>query len=89
MRAIAISEFGGPDRLQVAELPDPLVGPDTVLLRVRAAGINPADYKVRQGNLAGRFPHFFPLIPGWDAAGVVEAVGPAVIAFEPGDEVYG
>ncbi|MEY2534540.1 MAG: hypothetical protein QOF29_2450 [bacterium] len=89
MRAIAITEFGGPDRLQVAELPDPLVGPDTVLLRVRAAGINPVDYKVRQGNLAGRFPHFFPLIPGWDAAGVVEAVGPAVVAFEPGDEVYG
>jgi NADPH:quinone reductase-like Zn-dependent oxidoreductase len=59
-----------------------------VLIRVRAAGINPVDYKVRQGNLAGRIPHSFPLIPGWDAAGVVEQVGPAVTDIAPGDEVY-
>jgi NADPH:quinone reductase-like Zn-dependent oxidoreductase len=89
MRAIAISEFGGAERLHVTDLPDPLVGPDTVRLRVHAAGVNPVDYKMCHGNLAGRFPHFFPLIPGWDAAGVVEAVGPAVVGFEPGDEVYG
>ena len=89
MRAIAITEFGGADRLQVTDLPEPLVGPDSVLVRVRAAGVNPVDYKMRQGNLAERFPHFFPLIPGWDAAGVVERVGPAVTDFEPGDEVYG
>jgi NADPH:quinone reductase-like Zn-dependent oxidoreductase len=88
MRAIAITEFGGADRLQATELDDPLVGPDSVLIRVRAAGINPVDYKVRQGNLAGRIPHVFPLIPGWDAAGVVEQVGPAVTDFGPGDEVY-
>jgi NADPH:quinone reductase-like Zn-dependent oxidoreductase len=77
MRAVAITEFGGPDRLQVLDLPEPLVGPDTVRLRVRAAGVDPVDHKMRQGNLAGRFPHFFPLILGWDAAGVVEFVGPA------------
>jgi NADPH:quinone reductase-like Zn-dependent oxidoreductase len=88
MRAIAITEFGGSDRLHETEVDDPLVGPDSVLIRVRAAGINPVDYKVRQGNLAGRIPHFFPLIPGWDAAGVVEQVGPAVTDFAPGDEVY-
>jgi NADPH:quinone reductase-like Zn-dependent oxidoreductase len=89
MRAIAITDFGGPDRLQVLDLPEPLVGPDTVRIRVRAAGVNPVDHKMRQGNLAGRFPHFFPLILGWDAAGVVESVGPAVVGFAPGDEVYG
>jgi NADPH:quinone reductase-like Zn-dependent oxidoreductase len=88
MRAIAITEFGGADRLHQTEVDDPLVGPDSVLIRVRAAGINPVDYKVRQGNLAGRIPHSFPLIPGWDAAGVVEQVGPAVTDIAPGDEVY-
>jgi NADPH:quinone reductase-like Zn-dependent oxidoreductase len=88
MRAMAITEFGGADRLQPTDLPDPLVGPDSVLIRVRAAGINPVDYKIRQGNLAERIPHVFPVVPGWDAAGVVEQVGPAVTAFAPGDEVY-
>ena len=88
MRAMAITEFGGADRLQPTELDDPLLGPDSVLIRVRAAGINPVDYKMRQGNLAGRIPHVFPVIPGWDAAGVVEQVGPAVTDFAPGDEVY-
>ncbi|HEX2102464.1 MAG TPA: NADP-dependent oxidoreductase [Solirubrobacteraceae bacterium] len=88
MRAIAITEFGGADRLRPTDLDDPLVGPDSVLIRVRAAGINPVDYKIRQGNLAGRIPHFFPLVPGWDAAGVVEQVGPAVTEFAPGDEVF-
>jgi NADPH:quinone reductase-like Zn-dependent oxidoreductase len=89
MRAIAITEFGGSDRLTPTDVDDPLVGPDSVLVRVRAAGINPVDYKVRQGHVATRIPHFFPLIPGWDAAGVVEQVGPAVTEFAPGDEVYG
>jgi NADPH:quinone reductase-like Zn-dependent oxidoreductase len=88
MRAMAITEFGGPDRLQPTELDDPIVGPDSVLIRVRAAGINPVDYKIRQGNLAGRIPHVLPVIPGWDAAGIVEQVGPAVTSFSPGDEVY-
>jgi NADPH:quinone reductase-like Zn-dependent oxidoreductase len=88
MRAIAISEFGGADRLEWTEVDDPLVGPDSVLIRVRAAGINPVDYKIREGNLTGRIPHVLPVIPGWDVAGVVEQVGPAVTEFAPGDEVY-
>jgi NADPH:quinone reductase-like Zn-dependent oxidoreductase len=60
-----------------------------VLVRVRAAGVNPVDYKMREGRLAGAFPFHFPVILGWDAAGVVEQVGPAVTWFRPGDEVYG
>ncbi|QGN47472.1 zinc-binding dehydrogenase [Micromonospora sp. WMMC415] len=69
------------------ELPDPPVVPDVVLVRVRAAGVNPVDWKVREGYLAGAFPSHFPLVPGWDAAGVVAAVGPAVTGFAVGDEV--
>lgn len=88
MRAIALREFGGNDRLELTEVDDPKVGPDFVLIRVRAAGLNPVDWKVREGSLAGRFPHVFPVVPGWDAAGVVEEVGPAVTGFAPGDEVF-
>ena len=65
------------------------MAPDGVLVRVRAAGLNPVDWKVREGRLAGRFPYRFPVILGWDAAGVVEDVGPAVTWFRPGDPVYG
>lgn len=87
MRAAAISEFGGPEVINVTDLPKPLVGPDIVLIRTAAAGLNPADYKIRQGRMTNRYPHHFPIILGWDVAGVVEAVGPAVTAFKPGDRV--
>jgi NADPH:quinone reductase-like Zn-dependent oxidoreductase len=86
MRAAAIDAWGQEPR--VRELEDPPVGPDTVLVRVRAAGVNPVDWKIVEGRLAGGFRHAFPLVPGWDAAGVVEAVGPAVTRFAPGDEVW-
>lgn len=87
MRAMAIESFGGPEEIREAELDAPLVGPDSVLIRVAAAGVNPVDTKIRQGALAGAFPHFFPLIPGWDAAGTVEAVGPAVVELGVGEPV--
>ncbi|MCI4062011.1 NADP-dependent oxidoreductase [Micromonospora sp. R77] len=89
MKAIAIDAYGPAETLTLRELPDPPVGPDTVLVRVRAAGVNPVDWKVRDGHLAGALPTHFPLVPGWDAAGVVEAVGPAVTGFAVGDEVIG
>jgi NADPH:quinone reductase-like Zn-dependent oxidoreductase len=89
MRAVAIRGWGGRDRLELLDLEPPPVAPDGVLVRVRAAGLNPVDWKVREGRLAGGFPACFPVILGWDAAGVVEKVGPAVTWFEPGDEVYG
>jgi len=88
MKAIAIDRFGGPEQMTVHDLPDPEVGPDSVLIAARAAGVNPVDFKIRAGNLEGAFPHHFPLILGWDVAGVVEAVGPAVGGFAVGDEVY-
>ena len=85
---MAINEFGGSDRVELMDLPDPKVGPDTVRIAVRAAGLNPVDYKVREGYLEPAFPTRFPLILGWDAAGVVESVGPAVVGLKAGDEVY-
>src|SRR3954464_11855416 len=89
MRAIAVNRWGGRDALELVDVAPPPVAPDGVLLRVRAAGVNPVDYKVREGKLAGGFPFHFPVIPGWDAAGVVEEVGPAVTWFKPGDRAYG
>jgi NADPH:quinone reductase-like Zn-dependent oxidoreductase len=90
MRGIAYDRFGGPEVLTLRDdLPEPPVGPDTVLVRSRAAGVNPVDIGIREGHLAGLFPHRFPIVPGWDVAGVVEAVGPAVHDLAPGDEVFG
>ena len=89
MKAIALDEFGGPEVLSLREVPDPVVGPDYVLVQVRAAGVNPVDFKIRRGFLRGAFPHHTPLIPGWEVAGVVAAAGPAVTRFAEGDEVYG
>ena len=89
MRAITYTEFGGPEVLTHGETDDPTVGPDTVLVRVRASSVNPVDWKVREGYLAGAIDTVFPVVPGWDVAGVVEAVGPAITEFAVGDEVYG
>jgi NADPH:quinone reductase-like Zn-dependent oxidoreductase len=60
-----------------------------VLVAVHAAGVNPVDLAIRAGYLASAYPHHFPIIPGWDVAGVVEQAGPAVVGFAPGDEVFG
>ncbi len=90
MRGIAYDGFGDVDVLRLREdLPEPPVGLDTVLVRVHAAGVNPVDMGIRAGRLQTFYPHHFPIIPGWDVAGVVEAAGPAVVAFAPGDEVFG
>jgi NADPH:quinone reductase-like Zn-dependent oxidoreductase len=86
---MAVAEWGGADKLQLVERDPPPVAPDGVRVRVRAAGLNPVDWKLREGRLASAFPHHFPVIPGWDAAGEVDAVGPAVTWFRPGDAVYG
>jgi NADPH:quinone reductase-like Zn-dependent oxidoreductase len=89
MRAIAVNRWGGREALELVDVEPPPVAPDGVLIRVKAASLNPVDYKVREGALAGAFPFHFPVILGWDAAGVVEKVGPAVTWFRPGDAVYG
>jgi len=87
MRAIAEEEFGGP--LALMNLPIPEIGTDEVLIRVRAAGVNPFDWKVADGVLKDEKEHHFPLILGFDAAGVVERVGADVTRLSEGEEVYG
>ena len=87
MRAIAENEFGGPVTLM--SLPIPEIGADEVLIRVRAAVVNPFDWKVADGALKDEKEHRFPLILGFDAAGVVERVGAGVTRLFEGDEVYG
>jgi NADPH:quinone reductase-like Zn-dependent oxidoreductase len=90
VKAIAMNQYGGPDVLKLAtDAPEPKVGPDFVLVRAKAAGVNPVDWKVREGLLDGLFQTDFPVILGWDVAGVVERTGPAVSEFSPGDEVIG
>ena len=90
MRAAIYDRYGSAEVLEVREVADPPVGPDTVLIRTKATSVNPVDWKVREGYLQGAFPHHLPIIPGWDVAGVVEAVGPAVrTGLEVGDEVFG
>src|SRR3978361_522941 len=90
MRGMAYDRFGDESVLRLrTDLPDPPVGPDTVLVAVHAAGVNPVDMSIRAGHLAGAFPHHFPIVPGWDVAGIIEAAGPAVVNFAPGDEVFG
>jgi NADPH:quinone reductase-like Zn-dependent oxidoreductase len=89
MKAITYHEYGGPERLTVAEVPDPKVGPGEVLIRVKAAGVNPVDWKLATGGLDAVMPTYFPVTPGWDVAGVVEAQGMDAGDFEVGDEVIG
>jgi NADPH2:quinone reductase len=86
MRAIRVHRFGGPDVLELREVPDPVPGPGEVLIRTRAAGVNPVDTYIRSGRYA-RLPEL-PYTPGWDGAGTVEAVGEGVTRLRPGDRVY-
>jgi NADPH2:quinone reductase len=86
MRALLMTATGGPEVLELGELPEPEVaGEHDVRVRLRAAGINPVDYKLRS---YGTFARSLPVILGCDGAGVVEATGPAVTRVRPGDEVY-
>jgi NADPH:quinone reductase-like Zn-dependent oxidoreductase len=90
VRAAVYDRFGDESVLRIVDdHPVPPVGPDVVLVRAHAAGVNPVDLTIRSGGLAAAYPHHFPITPGWDLSGVVERVGPAVVDFAPGDEVFG
>lgn len=88
MKAVAIHAFGGPEVLALADLPRPKTERGEVLVRTLAAGVNPVDWKVREGSLSPLIPHGFPLIPGWDVAGVVEELGEGCQRFRKGDRVF-
>ncbi len=87
MRAAFYDSYGDVDVLQTGELPDPRVGPGEALVEVRAVSINPVDWKVMAGGLDALMEVRFPVVPGWDVAGVVRAVGPDTPEVAVGDHV--
>jgi NADPH:quinone reductase-like Zn-dependent oxidoreductase len=89
MKAIRIHNYGGPEVLKYEDAPRPQPQAGEVLVRVHAAGVNPIDWKVREGDMKELWPHTFPLILGWDLSGVVEELGPGVSQFKVDDEIYG
>lgn len=88
MKAMAITAYGGPEQLRMMELPTPVPGEDEVLIEVVYGSVNPVDWKIREGQLKDRLPNVFPIIPGWDAAGTVKAVGASVTRFKGGERVF-
>ncbi|WP_043624852.1 NADP-dependent oxidoreductase [Nonomuraea candida] len=89
MRAITQDSFGGPEVLHLTDVPRPVPLPTEILVRVHAAGVNPVDWKTRQGSGMAHVLGAPPFVLGWDVSGVVEEVGFGVTTVEPGDEVYG
>jgi NADPH:quinone reductase-like Zn-dependent oxidoreductase len=89
MRAVRFDEYGGVDRLYVADIPTPEPGPGEVVVEVRAAGLNPGETMIREGLLHERWPASFPSGQGTDFAGVVTAIGAGVSTVEVGAEVAG
>ncbi|MFF9778782.1 NADP-dependent oxidoreductase [Streptomyces sp. NPDC013978] len=89
MRAVVARRHGGPEALELMEIDKPELGDGSVLIRAKAAGVNPVDWHVVAGHLNSILEVSLPLVPGFDVAGVIEAVGPGVTEFTVGDEVFG
>ena len=89
IQAIQAHNYGGPEVLVLENAPRPEPNADQVLIRLRAAGVNPADWKYRSGAFKQFVPLTFPWTPGMEGSGIVEAVGANVTALKKGDEVYG
>ena len=89
MKAIRIHEYGPPEVMALEEAPDPTPEPGEIVIAVEAAGVNPADYKFRNGSLAAFFPKQMPYVPGMDVAGRVIELGEGVTGFDVGDRVFG
>ncbi|MFE7565362.1 NADP-dependent oxidoreductase [Streptomyces sp. NPDC057539] len=89
MQAIVFEEFGGPDVLHVKEITEPHAGPGEIRVAVKAAGVNPMDYKIRHGWMEQAFATPLPAVPGLEIAGVVDEVGAGVTDVAVGDDVLG
>ncbi len=89
MFAVRMHSYGGPEVLKYEESLSPKPAAGEILIKVHAAGVNPVDWKVREGYLRETVHHRLPLIPGWDFSGVVASVGPRTQKFAEGDEVFG
>jgi NADPH:quinone reductase-like Zn-dependent oxidoreductase len=88
MKAKTIRHYGGPEVLTLEEVGRPEPGEHELVIRVRAAGVNPIDWKVREGEMKESGFHQLPLIPGWDVSGEIDQVGAGVTRFAVGDAVY-
>jgi NADPH:quinone reductase-like Zn-dependent oxidoreductase len=89
MKRISFAEFGGPDVLRLVDAEEPHAGPGRIRIAVRAAGVNPVDWRIREGQILGAHPTELPAGVGLDAAGVVDEVGEGVEGVEAGDHVFG
>src|SRR5687767_3460048 len=89
MKAILIRSFGGPEVMEYAEVPEPMPGPNEVVVEVHAASVNPADLKMRDGSMNQYGALKLPRILGRDFSGVIAAVGPGISDLRPGDAVFG
>lgn len=87
MKAAFYDRYGGPEVLRYGDVPEPKLAQTSVLIKVRAAALNPADMALQAGLGDSIMETWFPVIPGWDVAGVVQQVGAGVSEFQPGDEV--
>src|SRR5271154_869419 len=88
MKAVRLHEYGGPENLKFdADVPDPELGADSILIEASATSVNPIDWKVRSGARQKDFPLALPAILGKDVRGVVHAVGSNIRTFKPGDRV--
>jgi len=88
MKAFAFKKYGGPDVAEIREVPKPVAAADELLIRVEAAGLNPVDFKIREGKLKVIQGLSFPAVGGCELAGTVEAIGSNVKNFAVGDRVY-
>jgi NADPH:quinone reductase-like Zn-dependent oxidoreductase len=88
MKAVRIHTYGGPEVLTLEDIPIPSIAPNEVLIKVYASGVNPVDWKIREGLRKTAFPATLPRILGWDVSGVIEAIGTEVAEFKKGDQVY-
>lgn len=89
MKAIRVHAFGGNEAMALDEVPDPTAGEGEYVVRIRAAGVNPVDWKIVRGYLAQGFPHTLPFVPGWDLAGEILQRGHGARRFAVGDKVFG
>jgi NADPH:quinone reductase-like Zn-dependent oxidoreductase len=89
MKKVSFAEFGGPDVLHLIDAEEPHAGPGRIRIAVRAAGVNPADWRVREGQVLAAHPVELPAGVGLDASGVVDEVGEGVEGVEIGDHVFG
>jgi NADPH:quinone reductase-like Zn-dependent oxidoreductase len=89
MKAIRVHKYGPPEVMVLEDTPDPLAEAGEIVIGIEAAGVNPADYKFRNGSLDAHFPKKMPFVPGMDVAGRVLSLGQGVSRFEVGDRVFG